>query len=503
MIAKKNSKKIVKYKKYIGINIGTLLFGIVFVYMMVCIVMYLTSTHIAPYEVKKGSLSGNYKYTALALKSETVVEAPESGAVTYYAREGTEIGKNGVICSINENGTTRTERTSASSQTTESASLTESTELSESTTESSAETETTAESTDEKEDALQTTDTSESGTLSAADAKKLCAAAAGYASAFSGQNFQKAYDMKADVESAVLDLYTEDVYGNADEGSLFNVCRMDGPGIVVYSVDGFEDVKAEDVTTDMFSMKAYHKENLRLNGTAKSGDPLYKLVTEDNWSLILPIDNKIVSELTDQSSVTIRFLKDGTTADATVSVVQNKNTYFAKLDMDHSVVRFASDRFLDIELLLNKKSGLKIPKTAIEQRNFYIIPQEYVISNNDDSNEVTVLVETYTNSGKSEQKYKTTTVYEKVDDNYYVDINEFSEGDYIVRKNSSNKYRIEETASLQGVYNINKGYAVFREVTVIAENEEYCIVADDDTFGLAQYDHIALDADTVSDDQLL
>ena len=31
--------------------------------------------------------------------------------------------------------------------------------------------------------------------------------------------------MKADVESAVLDLYTEDVYGNADEGSLFNVCR--------------------------------------------------------------------------------------------------------------------------------------------------------------------------------------------------------------------------------------------------------------------------------------
>ena len=318
MIAKKNSKKIVKYKKYIGINIGTLLFGIVFVYMMVCIVMYLTSTHIAPYEVKKGSLSGNYKYTALALKSETVVEAPESGAVTYYAREGTEIGKNGVICSINENGTTRTERTSASSQTTESASLTESTELSESTTESSAETETTTESTDEKEDALQTTDTSESGTLSAADAKKLCAAAAGYASAFSGQNFQKAYDMKADVESAVLDLYTEDVYGNADEGSLFNVCRTDGPGIVVYSVDGFEDVKAEDVTTDMFSMKAYHKENLRLNGTAKSGDPLYKLVTEDNWSLILPIDNKIVSELTDQSSVTIRFLKDGTTADATV-----------------------------------------------------------------------------------------------------------------------------------------------------------------------------------------
>jgi len=94
-------------------------------------------------------------------------------------------------------------------------------------------------------------------------------------------------------------------------------------------------------------------------------------------------------------------------------------------------------------------------------------------------------------------------VYEKVDDKYYVDINKFSEGDYIVKKGSTNKYRIEETASLQGVYNINKGYAIFREVKVIADNEEYCIVEDGSTFGLAQYDHIALDANTVSDDQIL
>ena len=46
MIAKKNSKKIVKYKKYIGINIGTLLFGIVFVYILVGLSgLYLISTY--------------------------------------------------------------------------------------------------------------------------------------------------------------------------------------------------------------------------------------------------------------------------------------------------------------------------------------------------------------------------------------------------------------------------------------------------------------------------
>ena len=114
MAEKNNKKKIVKYRKYLGLNIGTVLFGIVFVYMLVCMFLYLTSSHIAPYEVTKGTLSGNYKYTALALKSESIVAAPESGAVTYYAREGTEIAMNGVICSVNETGTVKsTERTEA------------------------------------------------------------------------------------------------------------------------------------------------------------------------------------------------------------------------------------------------------------------------------------------------------------------------------------------------------------------------------------------------------
>ena len=81
MTEKKKEKKIIKYRKHAGLNVGTVLFGFLFIYMVVCMILYLTSSHIAPYEVTKGTLSGNYKYTALALKSEVVVEAPESGSV--------------------------------------------------------------------------------------------------------------------------------------------------------------------------------------------------------------------------------------------------------------------------------------------------------------------------------------------------------------------------------------------------------------------------------------
>lgn len=478
MAEMKNRKKIISYKKYQGLNIGTVLFGILFLYMMVCMFLYLTSSHIAPYEVISGTLSGDYQYTALALKTEVVVPAPESGSVTYYAREGEQIGVNGAVCSIDESGPVQETETSE----------TESAE--------NGETETlTAQETDHFME-----------NMSKEDMQKIQTTIATYSAGFSEQDFQRAYEMKADVESTVLDILS-DVGEYSDntltENSVQSLCRADEAGIVIYSTDGFEQVQPEQVTADMFDMKNYNRDNLRLQATAKRGEPLYKMITAETWSLIIPVDGSLASELTDQSVIKIRFLKDSTTENALVTIFSNDGGYFAKLDLDYSVIRFASDRFVDIELLLNRKKGLKIPKSAIAEKSFYVVPEEYVIFDEDNPNEIRMLKQSYDNEGKVSTKYITATVYKKEENQYFVDFDLFSEGDYILKENSSNTYRIENTEILQGVYNINKGYAVFREITVIADNEEYCIVEEGATFGLSQYDHIALDANAVSDDQIL
>lgn len=80
-----------------------------------------------------------------------------------------------------------------------------------------------------------------------------------------------------------------------------------------------------------------------------------------------------------------------------------------------------------------------------------------------------------------------------------------SDGDYIQMEDSSNRIQIQEKnlEVLHGVYNINKGYAVFREVTVIDENEEYCIIESNSTYGLAAYDYIVLNVDQVTEDQIV
>jgi hypothetical protein len=76
--------------------------------------------------------------------------------------------------------------------------------------------------------------------------------------------------------------------------------------------------------------------------------------------------------------------------------------------------------------------------------------------------------------------------------------------DKILKPDSTNTYIVgSRTGSLSGVYNINKGYAVFKQITVIYENDEYAIVEPKTSYGIALYDHIALDGSQLREDQLI
>ena len=47
------------------------------------------------------------------------------------------------------------------------------------------------------------------------------------------------------------------------------------------------------------------------------------------------------------------------------------------LSLHNNMVRFAGDRFTDVELLLTERSGLKIPNSSITEKAFYTVPKEY------------------------------------------------------------------------------------------------------------------------------
>lgn len=445
--------KITKYKRHSFFNIGTLLFGTIFIYMVISMFMYLTETHVTAYEVMKGTITGNYRFHALSLRTEEITTASQSGSVRYYEREGNKASAGSVICAINETGST---------------------------------------------DPVSISDF----VLDAKEASRLRDTMSSFTINYSGSAFQKTYDLKAGMESTISEIIEENSVGYI---SVRNQCTAPASGFVIYNIDGFEDVTEDQITSEFFDQTEYNPENLRNQKTVSAGDPLFKLITDESWALYFPIDQKLLTELNDIQKIRFRFLKDNETFSAPFTIIQNGDEFFGKISLDNSLVRYASDRFLEIELVMNKKSGLKIPSSAIVERSFYRIPEEYVIKNTGTDKEISLKVESFGEDGSSSVKYVTANVYSYEDGEYLVDENLLSEGDYIQLEDSAKRIQIQDKNRevLHGVYNINKGYAVFREITVIDENEEYCIVESNNAYGLAAYDYIVLDASKVTEEQIV
>lgn len=453
MNRKKPANKITRYRRYSFFNIGTLLFGTIFIYMVISVFMYATETHVTAYEVKKGTITGNYRYHALALHEELVVNAPQSGSLRYLVREGVKTSAGGAVCAITEGSTA------------EAASIND-------------------------------------FTMDTEDAKRMLNTMSGFTINYSGSAFQKTYDLKSGIEGIISEIIEE----NSDSyvGSRNQVCAPES-GFAVYSIDQFETITEADLTSSIFNQSSYSAEDLRGRKSVKAGEPVFKLITSESWALYFPLDNKLMTELADTQKLRFRFLKDNVTFSAPFSIVSNGEEAYGKITMDSSIVRYASDRFLEIELVMNKKSGLKIPTSSIVERSFYRVPEEYVIENTDTNQEVALKIEHFGEDGSSKISYLTANVYDYEDGDYLIDQQLLEDSDYILMDNSSKKMQLQEKdlKVLHGVYNINKGYAVFREITVIDENEEYCIVESNNIYGLAAYDYIVLNASEVTEDQIV
>ena len=64
--SKKMPGILARLRMVVGLNIGTIMFGILFIYMAFSAILYFTTSHIESYQVTSGPLSRNETYTGLA-----------------------------------------------------------------------------------------------------------------------------------------------------------------------------------------------------------------------------------------------------------------------------------------------------------------------------------------------------------------------------------------------------------------------------------------------------
>lgn len=446
MAGNTQSSNIKVYQKKKHLNIGIIIFGVIFIYLIVTVLMYLTEKHISVYEVREGSILRDNSYTGLALRNETVVRSKNGGYINYFVSGGSKVGAKTQVYSLSDqklqfgSKTKNNQKLSSSEQST----IRQKTQI--------------------------------------------------FCENYSDGSFGDVYTLKNNI-STVLDGKNNQnrqaqlaALDDADIDGL-QIFSADSDGIICYYVDGFEKTTADNVTPDMLSKENYNKKEQKNNTKIKSGSPVYKLITDDDWTLVIPLTTQGAKELKDASSVQVRFPKDNETMTAAFSMKKVKGTYLGYLAFDTSMVRYAQDRFVDVELILEDQTGLKIPKSAVTKKDFYVIPEDY-LTQGGNSNSTGVLIDT----GKENAEFQTVDIYYRDASTgaVYVDPDDFEKNTTLKKSGSSDTYQLSETKQLKGVYNINRGYAVFRQVQILCESDEYYIVQSGDDYGLSNYDHIAL-----------
>ena len=454
-----------KIRKLFSMNIGTMLFGMLFIYMAFSAILYLTSPKIESYQVIAGPLSRNETYTGLAIREESVHQAETSGYITYYAREGSKINADGVVYGISSTKTSDSQ-----------------TEL----------------STDE---------------LSSIRNQML-----NFSKGFNSSNFNSTYSFKYEMEGNILQYAGVTGNSTSDQNDSTSsvvsygnqtINKADSDGIVLYSKDGYEGRTVDSLTTEDFDQNSYHETDLKTQGSVNTGDSLYTLITDEKWSLVLPLSEKQAAKLADRTAVRVKFLKDDKTQSGDFSIIEIDGAKYGKIDFNKGLIRYASDRFLEIELVTNTVTGLKVPLSSIVTKEFYIIPSKYATTNTD-SQETGFMVQ---RNGKN-NTFVTSTIYAQEEQSgskddgetsylYYVDKKDFKEGDVIISQKDQSKFVVSDIGVLEGVYCINQGYAVFRRIEILDQNEEYAIVSKATSYGLSRYDHIVRNADDVNEEDIL
>ena len=472
-----------RLRKVAGLNIGTIMFGILFIYMSFSAILYFTTTHIESYQVTSGPLSRNETYTGLAIREETVCTAPSSGYITYYAREGSKINASGAVYGLSS-----------------------------------------------------TKKSTSTASLATEELLKIRNDMMSFSKGFNSSKFNNTYSFKYELKGNILQYaesensssapLTSDEYDESDDSSgednITNsnvyagnesICQSQSDGIILYSTDNYEGKTIDTVTAEDFDQNSYHETDLKTSDSVQSGDDVYTIITDERWSLLIPLSDKQAEKLKDRSTIRVKFLKDDMTQNGDFSIITIDSGKYGQIDFNKGLIRYASDRFLDIELVTNTVVGLKIPLSSIVTKDFYVVPSRMATTQNNETGFMLA------SGNKDSGTFKSVSIYASVEDAsvsklatdgsedqpmiYYIDKSSFKEGDALIDPDTGEKYIIGETDTLEGVYCINKGYAVFRRIEILDQNEEYAIVSKNTSYGLARYDHIVRNADKVKEEDIL
>lgn len=441
------------------LNIGLVIFGIIFMYLIATVFRYFTDNHITVYEVREGSILKDTAYTGLALRKEVVIQSAADGYINYYVPNCSKVKVGSDIYTLS----------------------------------------------DEKLDFSE--DVEENFQITSTKEQTFMLAIQQFNYDYHPSDFSEVYRLKTELRDSLISI------GNNDKLAQLSTLLQEEPqgislhataddGLVVYTVDGMEHLTIDNATISDLNKSKYKSKQFSDNVKVQTGESIYKLVLDDAWTIMIELDKETAESLMEKKYVKVNIEKDNQTLWADLSIIETEGHYIAYLSFESGMIRYVSERFIDIKLILEDETGLKIPKSARTEKDFFVVPSEY-ITRGGENNARGVLLQVKSENGKIASQFMDVTVYYETDGFSYLDPNDFEAGTTLIKPESNSVYNLSEKRMLEGVFSINKGYAIFKQIHILCESDSYYIIEDGTRYGLSNYDHIALDSSNIKENDVV
>lgn len=459
-----NDNKVVQYKKPFRPRVGTMILFIILIYIAVVAWNYFKKEHISIYEVNETSIADDSTITGFIIRNEEVIRSEESGYVNFYHADQSKVGKNEVVYTLDSNGTLSDllDKVGADSMAT------------------------------------------------AADIANMREVINDFYTNFTPSAYYNVKDFHYNVENTIFEQSRDNLYSDLKKQLSannftddFTKCRSKASGILSYSIDGYEEMTPESVTPELFQKVAsVERKQLSSSEKIEKDTPVYKLVSNEDWKIILLLTEELEAKLRELSTVRVTVKKDNVSFNTELTIQNNGGANFAVLSTSRFMGRYLNDRFLDIELNLNAAEGFKIPNSSILTKEMVMIPENLATAGGDDA-EKGIIRLLYDKEGSSRKEFTSLADCPVMDGYYYVSESMLKPGDTIIDPSNNEPYTVQKVAEEEGVYCVNMGYCQFKKIEKIYENNEYTIISSNTVGGISNFDHIVVNPERINEDDFV
>ena len=451
-----DSKKIIPYRKKRTFNVGVIIFLSLLIYLIPSAVRGATRKQIRYNEVVEGSMSENKTHTGLILRDESVQVSPDGGYINIYMRDGKRAAVGSRVYSLDATGDLKKLMEASAG----------------------------------KEDTI-----SDSSVIEMK--KKL----SNFTSNYSDSDFEYVYDTKYLLDNAASEysnlINIENIDNISNENGLsLNVITSPYSGEISYAIDDIAEKKEEDLTKSDFDTSKHPISYIKNEQLIEAETKVYRIVNSESWSIYFEFEKGEEELYTEKKTLTVKFKSNGLTLTGDYSVVETKDGYsLGKLTFDKYMVQFISNRYAEFDIQSSVVNGLKIPSKCVLEKDFYTIPVEYMAKGGDGVSDG--FYKQVDKDGTTSTVFVPEDIIKITDANCYISTEnkDIVSGDKLIKPDSNDIFEVSNKEKLLGVYNINKGYTVFKNIDILGSNKEFYIVDKGTKYGLKVYDHILLNPD--------